>query len=236
METGEERELDKLQQAFHLHWSPDGRSILVGHRQKYLSLIDVQTGDVTPITRADHPGPVVWSLDGKTMFYIRYVRVESEGGFYSIVAHDLETGREQELRRDISGGRGFAISPDGRQLAFTDKKGKERVLKVMPAAGGEPRELLRLKDPEVFRWRAGLAWTPDGRYIMFGKHKPDELWRIPSEGGKPQKLLAMDGLRDISIHPDGQRIAFTGGKEATDREASEAWVMENFLPGFTADE
>ncbi len=100
---------------------------------------------------------------------------------------------------------------------------------AMPAAGGEPREILRLKDPETFRWYGTFAWTPDGRYIMFGK-QPDELWRLPAEGGKPQKLLAMDGLANISIHPDGQRIAFTGGKEEW-----EVWAMENFLPGFTAD-
>ena len=120
----------------------------------------------------------------------------------------------------------MAISPDGRQLAFSDPG--NQVLKVMPAAGGEPREILRLKDPETFCWNAGLAWTPDGHYILFGK-QPDELWRIPAEGGEPQKLLAMDVLGHISIHPDGRRIAFTGGKEE-----SEGWVMENFLPGFTA--
>ena len=103
------------------------------------------------------------------------------------------------------------------------------MLKVMPAAGGEARELLRLRVPETFRWCGAVAWTPDGRYILFAKHKPDELWRVPAEGGKPQKLLAMEGLCHISVHPDGQRVAFTGG-----RPTSEIWVMENFLPGFTA--
>jgi hypothetical protein len=98
---------------------------------------------------------------------------------------------------------------------------------------------------------------PDGRYILFGTRKrspdhpdepvrvpapagggerrklyePVELWRIPAEGGEPQKLLAIDEPRNLSIHPDGQRIAFAAGEEA-----SEVWVMENFLPGFTADE
>jgi Tol biopolymer transport system component len=111
----------------------------------------------------------------------------------------------------------------------------------MPAPSGEPHELLRLEVPERFHRPARLAWTPDGRYILFGKGKcstdqplyadePLELWRVPAEGGEPQKLLAMDGLRHISIHPDGQRIVFTGGKAV-----SEVWVMENFLPGFTAD-
>jgi Tol biopolymer transport system component len=304
MESGEERELHaEVWKAWYLHWSPDGCSILIGQRRKGLDLLDVQTGDETPIAR----GPVgksAWSPDGKTIFYIgKPVEIERGVWFSSIVAHDLETGREQELRRDMGGGLGFAISPVGRQLAFfyirrrVDSGGwsysivvhdlgtgreqelrrdichprepgvigigpdlrispdgrqltfspgdfntGERLLKVMPTAGGEPRELLRLKDPERF---CGSRWTPDGRYILFGTRKrwspdhpdePVELWRIPAEGGEPQKLLAMDGLLvidrllNLSIHPDGQRIAFTGGKEE-----AEVWVMENFLQGFTAD-
>ena len=168
------------------------------------------------------------------------------------MAHDLRTGREQELRQDICDprepgvigiGPDLRISPDGRQLTFSprDFNTGERLLKVMPAAGGEPRELLRLKDPERF---CGSRWTPDGRYILFGTRKrspnhpdePVELWRVPAEGGEPQKLLAMDGLLvidkllNLSIHPDGQRIVFTGGNQE-----AEVWIMENFLPGFTAD-
>ncbi len=245
LETGEERDLHvklKKVNVVDLHWSPGGRSILIGNREG-LNLIDVQTGDVTPIKRTEFPG-CVWSPDGKTIFYIPR-RIESQGGLTSIMAHDLETSREQELRRDGVGGYLLAISPDGRQLAFTDRG--SQVLMAMPAAGGEPREILRLPGapmevPETFRWSVGLTWTPDGRYILFGNHKwppdqpllyadePHELWRIPAEGGEPQKLLAMDGLARVSIHPDGQRIAFTGGKQE-----AEVWVMENFLPGFTAD-
>jgi hypothetical protein len=35
----------------------------------------------------------------------------------------------------------------------------------------------------------------------------------------------MDGLRDVSIHPDGRRIAFNAGWRRF-----EQWVMEHFLP------
>ena len=304
MESGEERELHaEVWKAWYLHWSPDGRSILIGQRRIGLDLIDVQTGDETPITRG-LVAKSAWSPDGKTIFYIgRPVEIERGVWSHSIVAHDLETGREQELRRDMGGGLGFAISPggrlaffyirrrvesggwsysivahdlgtgreqelrgdicdprepgvigigpdlrispDGRQLTLSpgDFNTGERLLKVMPTAGGEPRELLRLKDPERF---CGSRWTPDGRYILFGTRKrspafpnhpdePVELWRVPAEGGEPQKLLAMDGLLvidrllNLSIHPDGQRIVFTGGKKE-----SEVWAIENFLPGFTA--
>ena len=53
------------------------------------------------------------------------------------------------------------------------------------------------------------------------------LWRISAEGGEPQRLeLAVDNLRATpTVHPDGQRIAFTAGQHK-----AEVWVMENVLP------
>ena len=56
------------------------------------------------------------------------------------------------------------------------------------------------------------------------------------EGGEPQNLgLKMKphiGVRP-SFHPDGRRIAFTGPGTG---HGGEVWAMENFLPGFTAQE
>ena len=188
------------------------------------------------------------SPDGKTFFYNTKKR---------IAAKNLETGKEQELlqqetQRDLEYWYNLGISPDGRHLAFSNF----RSLKVMPAKGGEPREILHLSDPENFYYGARLTWTPDGRYILFVKYKDSadnphelwqmvgqdllpsgELWQIPAEGGEPQMLLTMEGLpmnglRFISLHPDGRRIAFTGISPGAGQEI---WVMENFLPGFTAD-
>ena len=107
METGEERELHAELREAHaaLYWSPDGRSILVGQQKKGLDLIDVQTADVTPITR-ELAGCSAWSPDGKTIFYIRQSGARDRW-LRSIVAHDLETGREQELQRSGVGKAGL---------------------------------------------------------------------------------------------------------------------------------
>ena len=105
-------------------------------------------------------------------------------------------------------------------------------LKIMPAAGGGPRELLRVG----IRFGGGLTWTPDGREILFAKspksvEKPTvELWRISADGGEPRRLeLAAEGLRGLRFHPDGQRIVFSAGQPK-----AEVWVMENFLPELAA--
>ena len=243
LETGEEREFSpEGVNLYHLRWSPDGRSILSGYSYgvytSNLHLIEVQTGDVTLILHGDSESPIsqaVWSPDGKRIFYLRSHLTET-AYIESIVAHTLETGEEVVLHRG-GGNRGLAVSPDGRQLAFPDTSGQ--ALWVMPTEGGEPSEVHRLKESEdkKISWRV-LEWTPDGRYLLFGKTKwapdqpdapeddPIELWRIPAGGGEPQKLLAAEGHNDIRVHPDGRRIAYTGGLA----NRTEVWVMENFLP------
>ena len=54
----------------------------------------------------------------------------------------------------------------------------------------------------------------------------ETLWRVPVRGGPPVSTgLALDDLRDVSINPDGRRVAFNAGMEKV-----EHWVMENLLP------
>jgi Tol biopolymer transport system component len=224
VESGETRELAlKLDSINQPSWSPDGRSLLaIGSESKNrndILRIDVQTGAITAIPKTGiFVRQAMWARDGKSVFY-------SGGGMdtSAIFVRNLETGREKELYRTRSIDRSLALSPDGQQLAFSAQDGGTQswVLKALPVAGGEPRELLRIKDPERI---TTIAWMPDGRHLLFGKG--DEMWRIPVAGGEPQRLgLAMDRLRGLSVHPDGRRIAFTSGAPEI-----EVWVMENLLP------
>ena len=49
---------------------------------------------------------------------------------------------------------------------------------------------------------------------------------IDVAGGEPTEVgLSMVMLREVRVHPDGKRIAFTAGAPYR-----EVWVMENFLP------
>ncbi|MFQ5817941.1 MAG: hypothetical protein ACE5H2_08310, partial [Terriglobia bacterium] len=203
--------------------------------------IDAQTGEVTPIVQA--PGCCigwpVWSRDGKVIFYIRFDTATKSS---SIVVRNLETGREKELYRVVSpvSVSLLAASPDGQWLAFvwSDTEKGTTALKVMPAAGGEPRELVELPAPRRDTFGTpfvGLAWTPDSRHIIYapstaGQKQEFEIWRISLEGGQPQRLgLAMEGLWPfgLSVHPDGRQIAFTAGPPLL---GDPIWVLENFLP------
>ncbi len=230
LETGKQRDLfPPLKYFSRLRWSPDGRSILVngvnrGNRGG-LYQIDVQTGAVTTLVQSSpadgaYPRQAAWSPNGKTIFYSHYTG--------PILWRDLESG----LEKVICPGAAFALSPDGRWLAVhsEDQAAKMSVLKLFPVAGGEPRELLRLPVPGAFT--QGLAWTPEGRYLLFGRagvqegQARTELWRIPVAGGEPEKLgLSGERMVEFRVHPDGRRVAFTAGAPK-----AELWVMENFLP------
>ena len=76
-----------------------------------------------------------------------------------------------------------AVSPDGTTLAFI-RSGIPGLcdVYVVPMSGGEPRR--------VTDWNSlieGLAWTPDGKEIIYGVYEPvgPRLWRIPADASSP---------------------------------------------------
>ena len=149
-----------------LRWSPDGRPILCGGvRREGLHLLDIQTGHVTTIDdmggSESLPWMAVnspeWSRDGKTIFYIRCY-TEKEWDFFSIGARDLATGEEQEL---YTGGWDWSclmVSPDGQELVFSDED--QKVLKVIPTAGGEAEKLWEIDEQFGSRQCRHPAYSP----------------------------------------------------------------------------
>jgi Tol biopolymer transport system component len=107
----------------------------------------------------------------------------------------------------------------------------------MPAVGGESRELYKFEYDQ--NWIGPVAWTADGKHILFAKggasEKADEggiteLWRVSVESGEAQNLgLIAARIWELSAHPDGRKIAFDSFGSSMQME--ELWVMENFLPG-----
>ena len=244
VETGEAREvpvkLDLVRYPVHVHWFPDGKSVLVGaydspkRDQAAFYRVDIQTGEYRLVL--SFPGPGVGhtelSPDGKILFFFSPGEPKLRGG---IISRDLESGKERELARvPYLAGTGWArlaLSPDGRYLTFRSPVDEAQwtALRLLPAAGGELRELCRFRQSETDDFPE-LAWTPDGRNVLMvrrtGKDGIPELWRIPIAGGEPQRTgLSVEGMGLVAPHPDGRRIAFECGNRSV--EANELWVLEN---------
>lgn len=243
--TGEERELIPMLTRFRKpRWSPDGRSVVAVGRdargREGLYLIEVETGKATRVV-ASEPGTYVdfpaWSPEGKSIWY--------RGKDGKPTRHDLPTGRDTALMLKGIDPTGLslqdlAVSPDGQWLAVAlfDQTTRATRLMVIAIAGGESRELLRVKAPEFIPSYSALAWTPDGQHILFTKWKfddldrPSGLWRISAQGGEPRPVdLTMKRLGRFRVHPDGRRLAFSAGQRKV-----EIWVLENFLPTQVASE
>ncbi len=215
---------------------PDGRSsVTQGTDRKGrqgIYRIDLQTGAVEAI--AANPPHISykpqWSPDGKRIFY----GFASRGNPHVIVERDIASGREREiLRRDRL--LWWSTSPNGQYLVWLtrDQSAKASTLAILPLAGGEPQELLRLKDPEYFR--TFLEWTPDSRSVLYQTMsspagRESELWFVRAAGGPPRKIdLGFADLRELKVHPDGQQVVFN-----TTTDTKEVWVTENVLPMLNA--
>lgn len=239
IETGTVRELSTQPGYVTFpQWSHDGRHLFaLGLREGgvYVYKIGLESGDSSVITSGDGLALITnvwpmwsWAPDRKS-FYI-------QTSWKSMVRHDVVADGKKEISIP-SNDYTIGLSPDGEQFVFsvTRKVSKSvtRTINVMPASGGESRQLLELVGAEakISVSDDGLCWTADSRYVVFAKGKANNsktrsLCRIPITGGEPEDLgLEMEGLRQPVISPDGRRIAFTAGGERR-----EIWAMENFLP------
>jgi Tol biopolymer transport system component len=240
MDTGEERELHVSEWTFvwgDTRWTADGKSVVVPASQagkgNNLIRINVQTGQVTslmPLPVSDAVPRFEFFRDGNIIF-------PKDG---RLVAHDLRSGQERVVIQKPGLYSGI-MSPDGERLLVAVSEGGSQVLLIMPAAGGEARELVRINGEKETPFWGSVAWMPDSRHVAFlkgvkGKVPPGDqqwqLWRVAAEGGEPHYLgLDFTGqlTGELRIHPDGRRVAVDDVKVNL-----EMWVMENFLPASKA--
>jgi Tol biopolymer transport system component len=98
---------------------------------------------------------------------------------------------------------------------FTSLRGSESDLWVIPAAGGEARNLTNAPGLEI-----EASWSPDGARIAFATDRDGrDLWVIPSAGGEATRLTR-GNLRPGSVEwsPDGQSLVFVGDRPGGGRE------------------
>ena len=91
------------------------------------------------------------------------------------------------------------FSPDGSRIAFTGQYGGDEQVFVIPAAGGEPRQLTwyPATGPLPARWgydNQVYGWTPDGERILFRSQREAwgsstaTLFTVAAAGGLPEAL------------------------------------------------
>lgn len=233
--TGDERDLNVPLPYFQrAEWLPDGRAVLLQARSprgaRGFFKVDAASGDTTlAIPRQERQGYApAWIDGGRAIIFSS----TTDAGERVLLRHDLSTGADDVLYR-VPPGRtagDSSISPDGKWLAFREGNAPTSI-NIMPAEGGDIRELVRVEEPDSIPGFGGLNWTPDGRHLLFVRstgalNEDRTVWKVPVAGGPAEKTeLRASRLRDLHLHPDGRRVAFTAG-EGSD----EVWVLDRLLP------
>jgi Tol biopolymer transport system component len=137
----------------------------------------------------------------------------------SLEAHDLAGGATRTLAVHAPFLWGPAISPDGREVAFSqgEADGSWHIWSV-PFDGGQARQLASTEAGEVYP-----RWSSDGSYVLFNTWtEPRRLGRVSAHGGalSAPTLLSFNGEGTAAfadIAPDGRRIAFSRAESSGER-------------------
>src|SRR5438132_236374 len=234
----------------HPRWSPDGKQILFesdrsGENQ--LWIIDVSGGEARQLTTiATEASNALWSRDGKTIAFVSAVWPEHSGKPYA-ESNALNKKRIDEKAQNPVKARVF------NKLFFRHwnewVEDKRQHLFVLPAAGGEPRDVTpgdRDAHPtsDTFATGENFTFSPDSKYLVYtAVPAQHEAWstnydicRVPVAGGTALCLTKDNSAGDSGpvFSPDGSKLAYRAqrrpGFEAdkweimvVDSDASGAW-------------
>lgn len=184
-------------------WAPDGRQVAylrTGGKENGYYAVPALGGLERRLAPAVDPPPRMggcnfdWSPDGRSLIIADR---PAGGGSRTLYLLDLSTGARKGLGIQAPFVANPVFSPDGARIAFTQGPSfLSHDIFVMPSEGGEATQLTA-----DGRWIAGLAWSSDGRSIVFSSRKtgPFSLWSIPSSGGRAQPV-ALSGTDAYSPH------------------------------------
>ncbi|MDA2924270.1 serine/threonine-protein kinase [Acidobacteria bacterium AH-259-L09] len=238
-------------------WSPDGRHIAFiresGERSAVF-LIPSLGGPERKLTDVPVPsyrgdtGTLDWSPDGE---FLTLSDAASRSEPLSVFLFSLQTREKTQLTFPPAQSRGDrqpAFSPDGQTLAFVRQTSwAVEDIHLVLVSGGEPRPLTHDN-----RRVLGLAWTADGREIVFSSDREGSrrLWRISIAGGAPKPLGIGEDAHWPVVSRQGHRLAYTqsrpdpdiwrtAGPRATDSSVSPKKLIystrEEHHPQFSPD-
>jgi Tol biopolymer transport system component len=186
---------------FNPVWSPDGRYIAFCRILKGATGIYVISAlggaerrvrntlwDDREFDEAFGFGRLSWSPDGKVLAYSDRASPSEAASIFLLTLDSLEVRRLTSPVRS-RGDFNPEFSPDGQTLAFArDSQGVQSIYAIL-VSGGEEQRLTSDTTQKL-----GLAWTPDGREIVFADSS--WLWKKSLRGGEPERLqFGQDGFQ-----------------------------------------
>jgi Tol biopolymer transport system component len=192
--------------------SPDNNSVFfVSNKSGSAQLWRMNTdgSNQTQMTQTNGGAPVFVSPDGEWVYY----RHSLTSVLWRI---SLKSG-EQQLVLNKEKPR-FAFSPDGKQVAFSEKQGDERILTIVSLADGQTLKTFHLADKKLILMH--IVWMPDAKNLAYITANPGfvnkVLWLQPLDEETPHQIrvLGDEEITDgygLSVSPDGKTFAVVQG-------------------------
>lgn len=182
-------------------WSPDDRSIAFERRQPAnvaILLMPSVGGPERQLTEVPSASHLSWTPDAKWLAF--QAQDSPSQGPYSIWAINVDTLERRRLTTFVTQSAGAqnplgdyypSISPDGNALAFARQLNSfifelyvQRITRDLRPKG----EPVRVTDRH-YSSVPGIAWTANGRELVYGGGYPASLWRVAVSGlGVPERL------------------------------------------------
>jgi len=123
---------------------------------------------------------------------------------------DLSGGELERMTTHPAGDRQPRWSPDGGEIAFNSTRAGERGIWVKPLDGSPLRQVTKGRNflfPD---------WSPDGETLVATSRNGSNahVFKLPAEGGDAVLMSGwLDAQLSPTISPDGQWLAYNGGKD-----------------------
>ncbi|HLJ93634.1 MAG TPA: S9 family peptidase [Gemmataceae bacterium] len=214
----------------HPRWSPDGKHILFESDRSgdsQLWVIDLDGGEARQLTTiSSEANTGIWSPDGKWIAFVSAVYPEYSDKPYP-ESNALNKKRKEEAEKNPVKARVFTKLFYRHWDEWVEDKRKH--LFVMPAAGGEPRDVTpgdrdTYPTSDTFATGDNFTFSPDSNYLVYtAVPERDEAWstnydicRTAIAGGKPECLTKANPAADggPTFSPDGTRLAYRAQKRA----------------------
>ena len=195
-----------------LDWSRDGKWILaleeVSANESYLWLVNAATGEKTAVTARNNPIPTSYSggqfsSDGKKVF----TTTDKDSEFHRLASIDLATGQHQYLTSDIHWDVDeFALSDDGRRIAFVSNEDGFGVLHLLDTANGRQLAVPRLPRGVI----ENVQWHKNNRDLGFdfnSSNSNDDVYSLDTQSGKLERWTESEtGGLNMSAVPEPELI------------------------------